>query len=73
LASTAATPIRTYANGKRLRWHMMRRPDGSSMWWWQDVASGEEFAVSYDSDATMQTELARHSEESAYRFVLTQD
>lgn len=43
------------------------------MWWWQDVASGEEFAVCYDSDATMQTELARHTEENAYRFVLTQD
>jgi hypothetical protein len=67
------TPIFTYASDKRIRWHVIRTPEGSLMWWWQDLATQEEFAVAYDSEQTMRASLARKQEETAYRFVQTQN
>jgi hypothetical protein len=67
------TPITVYAGSKRLKWHSIRMADGSSMWWWQDQATKEEFAVTYQSDSVMKTELARVTDESAYRFTPTQN
>jgi len=67
------TPITAYAGSKKVKWHSIRTPDGSTMWWWQDQATKEEFAVSYQSDNVMKTELARVRDEAAYRFQPTKN
>jgi hypothetical protein len=67
------TPIFTYASSKRIRWHMIRTPEGSLMWWWQDLATQEEFAVAYESVETMRASLALKQAEDAYRFAQTQN
>jgi hypothetical protein len=66
-------PILVYAGSKRLKWHMSRTPQGSTMWWWQDQDTLEEFSVAYESDAVMFAETARQREEAPFRFVLTQN
>jgi hypothetical protein len=67
------TPINAYASGKKLNWHMTRTPEGSSMWWWQDQNTKEEFAVSYASDDVMFASTKRKDEEAPFRFVPTQN
>jgi hypothetical protein len=68
-----ATPITTYAFKTRVRWHMARTPEGSTMWWWQDLATLDEFSIAYDSDETMRAALALHQDESSFRFIPTQN
>jgi hypothetical protein len=72
-SSYADTPITTYAAGKLLRWHMLRTPAGSSLWYWQDLNTKEEFAVAYRDDATMKASLAKSSGESGFRFTPTRN
>jgi hypothetical protein len=43
------------------------------MWWWQDLASLEDFSVAYDGDETMRATLARQKDEAPYRFTPTQN
>jgi hypothetical protein len=72
-SSYRMTPITVYAGTKRVKWHSIRTPEGSTMWWWQDLATQEEFSVAYADDTVMATELARNKDEAAYRFVPTQN
>jgi hypothetical protein len=66
-------PIIAYAASKRIRWQMFRTPEGSSMWWWQDLDTNEEFSIAYESDDVMVTETARKDHEAPFRFEPTKN
>jgi hypothetical protein len=68
-SSYRSTPITVYANpNHEVQWQMMRSPEGSSLWWWRDLVTGEQFVVTYADDEQMQTGLARATAERSYRF-----
>lgn len=77
--SSRRTPILVWAGGKqkfkKVRWHMMRTPEGSSTWWWMDMDGEEEFMVSYRDDAAMSyaLDVGRVDAELPSRFKRTQN
>ena len=65
----ASTPITVYANQKHdVQWQMMRSPEGSTLWWWRDLETGEQFVVTYADDEQMRLGLGRAAAERGYRF-----
>ena len=68
-----ANPLLFYAPTTQLKWQMLRTPEGSSMWWWQDQATHVEFSVTYAGDEAMHESLSRAKAEDAYRFVTTRN
>ena len=66
-------PILAYARSRRIRWHMHRTPQGSSMWYWQDLDTLEEFSIAYENDQVMFAQTKRKDEEAPFRFVQTKN
>jgi hypothetical protein len=74
-SSFSSTPITRIAalRPNKVKWHMMRTPDGASMWWWQDLVTTEEFMTTFESDDAMKHTLDNTRKEQPFRFIRTQN
>jgi hypothetical protein len=68
-ASYQATPITVFArNVERVKWFSIVTPEGSRMWWWQDLKSQEEHIVTFRDENSENNALNKFQKEESYRY-----
>jgi hypothetical protein len=72
-SSYKRTPITVFARYIKVKWQMVRTPEGSSMWWWQENSTKNEHILTFEDDAAMMNALTRYDKEHGHRFPRTQN